>query len=393
MEVGPLIYQLFLPLNFGFFSIVFFAIYFAYRKLTYIGWFGLAYLAAFFASIFEVFHASLYFGPLYFDDFSNILYCLVSLAFVFAFAEKYGEAKPKAALVLLFLAVLAVQISFGHIWRDLFYRTIAIDALAGTIIALSIPIISKNRQKLIDNVLFWLMIGVTAMILIRPVAGLLVFGANYSEENYASSPYVLLLYFTSAVLALAAALPLLVSAALEIMDQYRQESLHDPLTGLLNRRGLARRFDDWHQIEQDGYKQFVVQFDLDHFKEINDRYGHNVGDIVLERTAKITQSIIADFGSISRIGGEEFVILLGRQEEKSALLLVDHLRLALAMTIHPELDKGHQATASFGLTQILANDSMKSALYRADKALYTAKNLGRNRIETDIVQQVEAKAA
>ncbi len=156
----------------------------------------------------------------------------------------------------------------------------------------------------------------------------------------------------------------------------------DPLTGVLNRRA----FSDQAQREVSRAFRYhrsltVILLDLDHFKEINDTYGHLYGDKVLVRTAELINTCLRSIDSHSRHGGEEFLVLLPETTEDEALLLAERLRETLeSASLETENGTIH-ITASFGVASWKAGEhSVQAAINRADKALYKAKQLGRNRV-------------
>jgi diguanylate cyclase (GGDEF)-like protein len=155
--------------------------------------------------------------------------------------------------------------------------------------------------------------------------------------------------------------------------------LTDPLTGAGNRRHLDERF----LLEVDRARRYdkqlsVVIADLDHFKAINDAFGHNVGDEVLKAVAAVMRSKIRTTDFLARFGGEEFVLLLPETGRAGAELLAERIRRALELEPVAGLDQ--PVTASFGAATALASESAKEVLKRADDALYQAKNAGRNRL-------------
>jgi diguanylate cyclase (GGDEF)-like protein len=156
----------------------------------------------------------------------------------------------------------------------------------------------------------------------------------------------------------------------------------DGLTQLLNRKTwedeLIREFDRLNRYQ--GQCSLII-FDIDHFKKVNDNYGHPAGDEVIKRVAEITQKCIRKTDMAGRYGGEEYVILLPHTPVVSAEILADRIRRKIeAETIHYE-DNPIKFTASFGLCAY--EESLKSAtewIGRADKALYYSKENGRNQL-------------
>ena len=131
------------------------------------------------------------------------------------------------------------------------------------------------------------------------------------------------------------------------------------------------------KLSRTGNPVSFMIFDIDHFKEVNDTYGHLVGDEVLVNLAKLVQSMIRNTDSLVRWGGEEFVILSDETSIQNAAFLAEKLRKAIESTA---LISQQQVTCSFGVTEMVPGEDPKSLIARADKALYTSKEGGRNRV-------------
>jgi diguanylate cyclase (GGDEF)-like protein len=155
----------------------------------------------------------------------------------------------------------------------------------------------------------------------------------------------------------------------------------DELTGALNRRYIMRFVnDEIAKVQRSAGTSCVAIIDLDHFKKINDRFGHPVGDEVLRGFA---HAIFADIRMIDRFGrqgGEEFLLLLPDTDMDHAVQILDRLRDRIAQldwaTVSPDLS----LTISAGVSTIRPNDTAEDVLARADRALYSAKDAGRNRV-------------
>jgi diguanylate cyclase (GGDEF)-like protein len=170
----------------------------------------------------------------------------------------------------------------------------------------------------------------------------------------------------------------------EAHEQLLQESQTDYLTGLGNRR---RFFEEGTRVISDGgasRPMSLLAFDLDHFKTINDRYGHETGDEVLKSFGQIARSVLGSGAILARIGGEEFAALLPNHDGRRAKELGDAIVKRFATTISHRIDGvGIQATVSIGLAQsALEACTLGELLAAADQALYRAKSLGGNRLES-----------
>ncbi len=157
----------------------------------------------------------------------------------------------------------------------------------------------------------------------------------------------------------------------------------DPLTGCANRRsGLERLDGEFAGAERDGERLGVLMIDLDHFKRVNDTYGHLIGDAVLVRAAATIGGCLRDTDTLVRYGGEEFLVLLPAVVDGGLRAIGERIRAALAatpMTIQPEVAITASVGAAAGPTAGIG--TVKELLEDADRALYRAKAAGRNRVE------------
>jgi len=164
----------------------------------------------------------------------------------------------------------------------------------------------------------------------------------------------------------------------------KEMSLTDQLTGLSNRYKLEELFDfESSQSLRDKTNLSIILMDIDHFKSINDSYGHYVGDIVLKEVALTLKESIRDSDIAVRWGGEEFIIISSNTTLEEARQLAESLRQIIQTTFYYEV--GH-VTASFGIVTFDSNESLISVIKRADIALYRAKELGRNNVQIEYVR-------
>jgi diguanylate cyclase (GGDEF)-like protein len=126
----------------------------------------------------------------------------------------------------------------------------------------------------------------------------------------------------------------------------------------------------------------VLMLDIDYFKQINDRFGHGIGDLVIQQFAKTCASLLRKEDLFGRIGGEEFAVLLSNTSLDTAEMIGEKLRQGIAQTPIPTESDLIQITTSVGVAAIHLNDTVENALTRADIALYQAKANGRDRVES-----------
>ncbi|HEB77476.1 MAG TPA: GGDEF domain-containing protein [Methylothermaceae bacterium] len=159
-----------------------------------------------------------------------------------------------------------------------------------------------------------------------------------------------------------------------------QQALHDPLTSLPNRQAvderIAQEFARWRRF---GEPFSMLLWDIDHFKQINDRFGHRAGDKALRIVAQILRDGIRKVDFVGRYGGEEFLMLLPETDSQGALKLAEKLRKAVETCGFNSRGKPVPITISCGISCVQEGDTPQSLFERVDKALYMAKQQGRNR--------------
>ena len=167
--------------------------------------------------------------------------------------------------------------------------------------------------------------------------------------------------------------------ALEV--DLRVQASTDALTGLVNRRAFMERFaHELARSQRHGPSPTLLMLDIDHFKAINDKYGHPAGDAVLAHLAQLLKTSVRNVDIIGRIGGEEFAVALVETNAAMAAPVIDRLLERLRNTSVTLADATTlKFTASIGSTEILWADTIDTAIQRADEALYMAKKTGRDR--------------
>ncbi|MCL6416545.1 sensor domain-containing diguanylate cyclase [Aestuariirhabdus sp. Z084] len=174
-------------------------------------------------------------------------------------------------------------------------------------------------------------------------------------------------------------------------ERATKESVEDPLTGLGNRRLLEQRFERMVEYCEPSRPLFLLLLDIDHFKNINDRYGHLAGDAVLERLASIMKWQSRPEDAQVRYGGEEFVLLLSLKDTPEVLQVAERIRdqFAKTPTVIGSMSITH--TLSVGIAKVdRSSHDLNLALDQADRALYLAKQSGRNRVQQYCAEECNA---
>lgn len=175
-------------------------------------------------------------------------------------------------------------------------------------------------------------------------------------------------------------------------DKIRHMSRTDALTGIHNRMSILNILDnEVIRAERTKSSLSMVILDLDHFKKVNDVWGHPTGDLVLKTAAKVLKHNIREIDALGRYGGEEFVIVLPSADQFEAQKIIERCRIKLSETeIFSENNTLIKVTASFGLVSVDGHRVESHTLIKtADEALYLAKHSGRNRIETKLFELAE----
>ncbi len=169
------------------------------------------------------------------------------------------------------------------------------------------------------------------------------------------------------------------AAMQEELAETRQLLNEDALTGALNRRGLDQTLvREIARAQRNGGKLTLAMADLDHFKSINDEYGHEAGDQMLVHFTMLMKSVMRKSDALVRFGGEEFTLILPETDSRGAIFVLGRLQQLMAST--PLVYEGRriQATFSAGVATLRADENGHALLRRADEALYGAKDSGRN---------------
>ena len=175
-------------------------------------------------------------------------------------------------------------------------------------------------------------------------------------------------------------------ALIKVNDQLETLASTDLLTGLKNRRFFQEKMFESLMMFQEKQRYFsLLVVDIDHFKSINDTYGHPIGDLVLGNLAGLLQTVSRSTDVVARYGGEEFVVILPDCEEEQAIGIAERYRSQVASADWGE----YNITVSIGAATVVEEDTEKTLFQRADNALYASKTGGRNRV-THAAQMVKS---
>ncbi|MDD3200360.1 MAG: GGDEF domain-containing protein [Eubacteriales bacterium] len=175
----------------------------------------------------------------------------------------------------------------------------------------------------------------------------------------------------------------------KINMELKELTIRDSMTNLLNHKNSLRRLkEEIDRAKRINYPLTVAMIDLDNFKQINDTYGHQIGDTVLIRVAKILTECCRLTDIIGRYGGEEFIVIMPNTNSQEAVALLERIKSRIEST---DFVKGVQITGSFGVSE-LVGDSVHGILRSSDAMLYEAKKKGKNRIEVQLRKDMKSAA-
>ncbi len=306
-------------------------------------------------------------------------FCMIGVA------RHYGVAPPWIAMAAIWsLTILAVPVVFsldyGSPLRSILYQApyIAMQLLFAALVWRS-----RRRQPL-DLLFLALQLAVAMLYLAKPLIAAIV-GTSPSPQGYMDTAYGAISQSTSVVLLVAIALVLLLVIMRDSAAEMVARSETDVLSGLLNRRGFDGRAEDaLARAARLGEPAVLIAADLDHFKAINDSFGHAAGDAVIAAFARLLRDHMPPGAVVSRLGGEEFAVFIAGASLAEARGHAETVRGLYAATSLAHLGVARVVTASFGVAQAAADDSLLTLSRRADAALYRAKAGGRNRVGTTL---------
>ncbi|KAB0681213.1 GGDEF domain-containing protein [Aureimonas leprariae] len=273
---------------------------------------------------------------------------------------------------------------------DLRAETLVNDLACSALLLIALGSIGLRAQTAIDRVLVGVSVLVVLDNLTRTVVFNLVLAPETSLDAFAGSPYAFAMQMTGAALGLVGGLVALAAVTLRVVAGYRDAAERDPLTGLLNRRGFERATAGF--AADPSRPASLVVCDIDHFKAVNDAFGHAAGDRILEGFAEIVGIVMPPDGVAARFGGEEFILFLPGPPQVAAVI-AEVLRIAFAERDWRAEGAGRRLTASFGIAGVEGGESsLFEAMARADAHLYAAKASGRNRVVASLAAQPRPSA-
>jgi diguanylate cyclase (GGDEF)-like protein len=294
-------------------------------------------------------------------------------------ALRYGtRAHPRIALAIGAIAT-ALSYYYSHVDNNLSLRTAVLNGAILMVQILPLPSVFKSSRvaDAWDRALLWCFVLFSLIISARFLM-ILSFESSSDIAQLTHSPYWRLLLTSTLMFSLVFICALLAATISTTVRALKNDRDHDPLTGLKNRRAFFE-MAELELKQQTNHPATVLTIDIDHFKSINDQFGHNAGDDVLKAVASKLKMSLTNNHLCARFGGEEFVVLLKNTRVDQSQAIADMIRCHFSFVSAAE--GAGNVTASFGAAQIMEGVNLQEALKRADRALYTAKASGRDQIQ------------
>ncbi|MFS8048134.1 diguanylate cyclase [Rhizobium sp. BR 314] len=282
---------------------------------------------------------------------------------------------PRIALAIAAFASNLYSVIVAHsLPAELLVNDLACVVLLG----LPVVICFGRSQHASDRLLLAVASAVVLDTIVRDTILIVLLPSPTGIEGFTSSSYDFYMQVGASILGLLMALTALAAVALDTIAIYRDAADRDHLSGLLNRRGFDRAAAE---LRHRGKTGAIIICDIDHFKRVNDKFGHAMGDRVILALAGLLRERLPADALAARFGGEEFVIFLPAASLAQAGDLANAIRLAFAGVERGEIGPNHKITASFGVAAAESGDAaIADQIGRADSALYAAKEAGRNRV-------------
>ncbi|HOZ06536.1 MAG TPA: GGDEF domain-containing protein [Arenimonas sp.] len=287
---------------------------------------------------------------------------------------------------LISILIVLVSILFSYVWPDRYWRLMINTLLLGILFGIAARLAFRARANddmvARSHLLVASVFALAAIVLFVRVVSVMMSGRDHmpsiDEINLIQG-----LFYTAATLG-----PIVATLGYALMCNERLGSElarlanEDGLTGVHNRRSLEQIAQRMLLPERRKNRPFsLILVDADHFKRINDNFGHGAGDLALRELAKILKTATGDMGVVGRFGGEEFLILLPDADIREASLMADRMRQEICSQVLSFSEQKLSWSISAGVAQLDKRDTDFDMLVRrADQALYRAKSEGRNRV-------------
>ena len=315
---------------------------------------------------------------------TQFFYTLSMVSAAWGLAKRAGQSTMLGGFLLVyFLSAVALGVAIA-VSNEVSSRLVIVNIGYGVIALMTTMMLFFAQQRRgIDRLILVVQAVIAAQFFIRPSLTLLI-ETNIPAEAYRDSLYYAVLSLSVSLVSVIGAMVLIGACIYDQIRIVRQRAELDMLTNLRTRRAFEK--DSIAMLERAKRKDVPVALvvaDIDHFKAVNDVWGHQIGDQAIATFGAIIADTIRDNDIAGRIGGEEFCVLAWNCEGKAAVAMAERIRHALARAQVEGMSDDHRLTASFGVAGRREGEGYGKLFARSDAALYRAKDEGRNRTVLD----------
>ncbi len=305
-------------------------------------------------------------------------FLLATLSISVTFANFHRTSPPWIAIVVILVGGMITRAAIWDMPRDTLAYGMAYQMpfMLSSLLAVWSVLRVAGRRPL--HFLLAAIYGIIALHFLAKPYIAMTFGTGKSLADYTRTTYALLSQSSTGILLLASGVVLLLIVAQKAIADSLLVSETDPLSGLANRRGFEQHGKQAvARAEVQCAPAALAMFDLDHFKAVNDTFGHEIGDQVIADFAALLRDVAPSPALVARLGGEEFVMLLEGATAQATCLHAERIRLGAATASPPGRPS---PTVSVGVAEHRNGETLADLLRRADTALYHAKREGRDRV-------------
>ena len=323
-------------------------------------------------------------GAFYVFHLTQLFYTAGCFCVIWGAAERVGQRVSLPALGIVYgLSAITLAISVG-VSDQTGPRLYIVNTGYGVMFTIAtMTLLQASRRTAIDTLLIVMFAVSAANFLIRPALTLLIAGGS-SAADYRESIYYSVLSVAITIQSLATGVAMIWACAWDLIQSERERAKRCVLTGLRARRAFEQdALVTMERAKQEGVPIALVVADIDHFKAVNDVFGHQIGDRAIAMFGGVIDGMIRHTDIAGRIGGEEFCILAWNCDEASAKAMAERIRLRFSDTPVEGMPASNRLTASFGVASRRDSEGYGKLFARADAELYRAKAAGRDCVSAE----------
>lgn len=317
-----------------------------------------------------------------FDAFaSGLIFIGAAYCYASALLVHFGAARWRVGRRIFVAGYCALLVYVVYVLESLRYQLFLTDFGFACLLGFAVCVVIRKAAGTADVVLI-----VASTVVVLDTLARTFFFTFFRETSdrladFVGSDYNLAVHITTITICLSFPLAAVTAMASAVIQRHRDAAERDPLTGLFNRRGFEEAVREARQTVGQGA---LLACDIDHFKRVNDTYGHAAGDHILVELARKIVDVIGLNGHAARFGGEEFVVFLPGASIEMAFATAEAIRTRFTGSNWYSMGIDQQISASFGVATVDAECvSIDAAIHRADEALYAAKAAGRNQVSVE----------